>query len=206
MIFQFVKNPFLIVLFDKLQKSAGFLRSVHSWLPAETPNRPTQIRAYTHTNIFSLREKAYSCRICHSQATNVWLSSLFSFIALWYNSTASMPIVQIVGSGVAGTVTKTNRRPVGQLYVCIPGKFFIFVSPVDHILQSCLFSPVSITFSSTLSGTFSTHSFGAGFSLFWSCRVNGFRGSSNTCVSHKFMSSSSSLPLASCLRRSLYPP
>ena len=130
MIFQFVKNPFLIVLFDKLQKSAGFLRSVHSWLPAETPNRPaTQIRAYTHRNIFSLREKAYSCRICHSQATNVWLSSLFSFIALWYSSTASMPIVQIVGSDVAGTVTKTNRGPVGQLSVCIPGKFFIFSLP-----------------------------------------------------------------------------
>ena len=69
---------------------------------------------------------------------------------------------------------------------------------VDHISQPSFLSAVLMTLSSTLSGTFPTHSFVASFSLFWSCKVNGFLGSSDTCVPQKFMPSSRSLSLASC--------
>ena len=127
-------------------------------------------------------------------------SSRFSFISLWYNSAENMPIVHIFGSGVVGTVIKTNRLPVSQL-VSFPflSRASSFLT-VDRISQPSLLSAVSMTLSSTLSGTFPTHSFVAGFSLFWSCRVNGFLGSSDTCVPHKFMPPSRSLSLASCLR------
>ena len=127
-------------------------------------------------------------------------SSRFSFISLWYNSAENMPIVHSFGSGVAGTVIKTNRLPVSHL-VSFPflSRASSFLT-VDRISQPSFLSAVSMTLSSTVIGTFPTHSFVAGFSLFWTCRVNGFLGSSDTCVPHKFMPPSRSLSLASCQR------
>ena len=81
-----------------------------------------------------------------------------------------------------GNGKKTNRLPVSQL-VSFPflSRASSFLT-VDRISQPSFLSAVSMTLSSTLSGTFPTHSFVAGFSLFWSCKVNGFWGSSDTCV------------------------
>ena len=144
---------------------------------------------------------ACCCRMVGQQTAHFFLlSSLFSFISLWYNSAENMPIVQIFGSGVVGTVIKTNRLPIFQLvsfpFLSLASSFLT----VDRISHPRFLSAVSMTLSSTHSGTFPSHSFVAGFSLFWSCKVNRFWGSSDKCVPHKFMHSSRSLFLASCLR------
>ena len=61
------------------------------WLPAEIPNWPTQIQAYAHTNIFSLREKAFfsswsfstSLSLCLSVCSRLYLS-LSAFTCISY--------------------------------------------------------------------------------------------------------------------------
>ena len=82
--------------------------------------------------------------------------------------------------GNGNILIKTNCLPVSQL-VSFPllSQASSFLT-VDRISHPRFLSAVSMTLSSTLSGTFPTHSFVAGFCLFWSCKMNRFWGSSDT--------------------------
>ena len=135
----------------------------------------------------------------HGQAANsAFLSAFVSllFIFVWYNSTESMSIVQIFGSGVIrGNGNKDKppaRLPVGQFSIFVPGKFFSYRRPlfITQLLK-CRIDDVIIY---TQWDIARPHIF-ACFSLFWSCEINGVLGGSDTCVPHNFMPSNSSLSI-----------
>ena len=141
---------------------------------------------------------ACCCRMVRQQTVNVFLSALVSLLF-------HFSVVQFhrkyahctdLWEWHCGNGNKDeNCFPVGQFSIFVPGKFF---SHCRLHFTTQILSAISMT-SSTLSGTFPTDNFIASFSLFWSCKVNRFLESSNTCIPHKCMPSSSCLSQASCL-------